>query len=100
MILQFNCDYYLRDVQDRYLRRDEVGGTLLDGDLVLEGVRHLVAVPLQTTTVVVIAVEEVHLPGRLLDARVQEQHLQQSASAAFPDADDDRLHKSSKKLIG
>lgn len=81
----------LKVLQDRYLRRDKVGGTLLDGDLVLEGVWHLVTVPLQTTTVIVIAVEEVHLTGRLLDARVQEQHFQQSASAAFSYADDDCL---------
>lgn len=85
------CDCCLKVLQDRYLRRDKVGGTLLDGDLVLEGVWHLVAVPLQTTTVVVIAVEEVHLTGRLLDARVQKQHFQQSASAAFSYADDDCL---------
>lgn len=75
----------------RHLGRHEVAGTLLDGDLALEGVWHLPPVPFEAFAVVVVTVKEMHLAGRLLYLRMQEQHLQQRPCAAFAYADYDRL---------
>lgn len=44
---------------------------------------HLLAIPFQAPQIVLIAVEEVHLAARLLDARMQIEHLEQGPSAAL-----------------
>uniref|UniRef100_A0A2S2N7F9 Uncharacterized protein n=1 Tax=Schizaphis graminum TaxID=13262 RepID=A0A2S2N7F9_SCHGA len=82
----------------RYLWCHEIAGTLFNGDLVGERVRHPPSVPIQATFVVVVPVEEMHLAVGLLHRLVQEQHLQQRPRAAFPHTDDDRLRQSSAGL--
>jgi len=74
-----------------HLWRHKVAGTLLDGYLAPERVRHLLAVPLQTLQVVLVPVEEVHLAAGLLDPRMQVEHLQQRPGSALSHADDEGL---------
>lgn len=69
----------------------EVARALLDGDLPLEGIGHLAAVPFKALPVIVVTVEEVDLASRLLYLRVQEEHLQQCPRAALAYADYDGL---------
>ena len=68
---------------------DEVAGGLLHGDLVRQGQRHQVAVPLQPQAVAPVVVEEVHLVLGRHHVRVQLQELEESARAALADPDDD-----------
>lgn len=81
-----------------HLGCDEVAGTLLDGELALEGVRHLAAVPFESFAVVVIAIEEVHLTGGFLNLRMKKEHLEEGPGAAFPHADDYRLGQMTIRL--
>lgn len=74
-----------------HLRGHKVTGTLLDGDLAAEGVRHLLAVPLQALQIVLVAIEEVHLAACLLDPGMQVEHLQEGAGSTLPHSNDESL---------
>lgn len=74
-----------------HLGRDKVARALLNGNLALERVGHLLSVPLEALLEVVVAVEEVHLAGGLLYLRVQEEHLEEGAGAALAHPYDDGL---------
>lgn len=76
-----------------YLRGHEIAGALFNCDLVGKRIWHPSPVPIQPPFVVVVSVEEMHLAVRLLHRLVQEQHLQQRPSAAFPHTNDDCLQK-------
>lgn len=76
-----------------HLGGHEVTRALLDGDLPLEGVRHLSSIPFQTLPVIVVAIEEVNFTGRFLYLRMKEEHLQQRPRAAFAYADYDGLRE-------
>lgn len=82
---------------ETHLRGHKVAGTLLDGDLAAEGVRHLLAVPLQALQIVLVAIEEVHLAACLLDPGMQVEHLQEGAGSALSHSDDESLHPEMKK---
>lgn len=71
------------------LLRDEVGGALLNGNLVREGEGHFLPVPVDAPGVVLVVVEEVDLLRGLDHHWVQVEHLQQGAGAAFAHPDDD-----------
>lgn len=86
------------DPPKTHLGHHKVAGTLLNRDLAAERERHLLAIPLQTEIVVLVAIEKVHLAGRLLHARMQIQHLQQRPGARLADADDQSLRQPAARL--
>lgn len=73
----------------RHLLGDKVAGRLLHGDLALDGVGHVVAIPAQSALVV--PVEEVHLGAGGAHIRMQPYELQQGPRAALLHADDQRV---------
>lgn len=58
-----------------------------------EGERHLASVPVNTTAIVLVVVEEVYFLRRLNDGRVQIKHLQKGTRATFANANDDGLRQ-------
>lgn len=68
---------------------DEVGGALLNGDLMGEGEGHLLPVPVDAPGVVLVVVKEVDLLRGLDHRRVQVEHLQQGARAPLAHPDND-----------
>jgi len=71
------------------LLRDEVGGALLNGNLVGEGEGHFLPVPVDAPGVVLVIVEKVDLLRGLDHRRMQVEHLQQGAGAPLAHPDDD-----------
>ncbi|TNN85403.1 hypothetical protein EYF80_004425 [Liparis tanakae] len=68
---------------------DEVGGALLNGNLVGEGEGHFLPVPVDAPGVVLVIVEKVDLLRSLDHRRMQVEHLQQGAGAPLAHPDDD-----------
>lgn len=73
----------------RDLLCDEVGRTLLNGDLMREGEGHFLPVPVDAPGVILVIIKEVDLLRGLDHGRVQVEHLQQGAGAPLAHPDDD-----------
>lgn len=77
-----------------HLLGHKIAGSLLHGDLALDGVGHVMAIPSQAALVV--PVEEVHLRASGPHVRMQSDELQERPSSALLDADDQRVRQMSR----
>lgn len=91
IIQKIGISFYL------YLRNDKVTGTLFDCNLFLERVRHFPSVPVETSDVVVVTIEEVHFSCCFLYPWVQEEHFQKCPSSAFAHTNYDCLKHKAKQ---
>lgn len=73
----------------RHLLGHKVAGRLLHGDLSLDGVGHVVAIPAQSALEV--PIEEVHLGAGGAHIRMQANELEEGARAALLYANDERV---------
>lgn len=83
----------------RDLLCDEVGRTLLNGDLMREREGHFLSVPVDAPGIVLVIVKEVDLLRGLDHCRMQVEHLQQGAGAPLAHPDDDSPRQLLDKVV-